>query len=281
MPLEVKDIKEVFAIPDDIDSPEKLKEFADDKFKKTKKDATGLLYGSSIVALKRGVKDLTGEDLTTEETEGKELPKIIDSVVPKFKKKIEDLTLEIESVKKSIGEPNEKIKELETERDSWKTKYVEEKNTKAGLAKDFDAFKLQAETKEKNLLKDFKVKDKIEKEFKWSSDADILRKEGYFKKFNEKYKIELDETGEPIPVDQSGNRIPHPKRANDFMTLMELHQKEATELKVWEVNPHAEKNKQIKPAVTSQFQNPNPTNAPVRPVAPRVNSGVVRNQLGN
>lgn len=282
MPLEVKDIIEVFGIPEDIQTPEKLKEFADQKFSKTKTDATGKLYGSSIVAMKRLVKDVTGEDLTEEETDKKELSKIIDSLAPKFKKKFEDLNIEIESVKKSISEPNEKIKELETERDSFKTKYSEEKKAREGALKEYNDFKLQAETTQKNFVRDLKVKEKIEKEFKWSSDADKLRKDGYFKNFYEKYKVELDETGEPIPVDLNGNRIPHHKTAGAFMSLMELHQKEATELKVWEVNPHSEKNKQIKPTITSQFQNPNPTNNnPVRQVAPRINSGVVKNQLGN
>lgn len=273
MPLEPKDFFEVLALKqDEIDTPEKLKEAIDEKFEKIKKDSDGALVGSSIVSIKRNLKK-AGIDLTEADTTGKKLSVIIEE---NFSKAIDGFTSQIETLKAEGGKgADEKVKTLETELDKFKKLYSEEKTAREGALNDFNVFKTQTETEKKTFARDAKVKEYREKA-KFASNVDDLKKRGFWSKFDDNYNADFDDSGELIPTDKKGNRIPHPKVSNTFLKYDELIEHEMIKEKVNELNPHGNNQQQTqkKVEVKKEVSTEGPQK-PERRIAAKIETGIV------
>lgn len=246
MPIESKEVLEYL----NIDGAEKFEDFRA-KFesayiKKTpsaiKEDKelygaiVGKLTGSVRTSFLRDIKK-QGVELKDEEIEGLEIEKIIDTGLGKLKTVF---STQIEEVKKNAGKPSQELEQAWTERLTKKDEKIRDLQTL------LDTSKQEWQNKEaeftgqlKNIKLDTRRSD-LEREFKWASDADELKKEGFKSVMSKKYKLDLDENGDALEIfNAKGERIPNPKKNGTFKTPLEVFEEEGIAAKVWATNPVA------------------------------------------
>jgi hypothetical protein len=176
-----------------------------------------------------------GIDFNKTEYEGKDVEEVTGSSVKKIVSHFQSKIQELETL---AGKGNdEKVKELET----TVTKYNQKIKEQGDLLKSLNE---KYETESAKWQKDLKQKDlqvKLDRTFetiKWRSDADELKKKGFFAELNENFKFDLDETGnlEGFSL-KTGERVQNPKVNGKFLTVPELLENFGKEKKIWAENP--------------------------------------------
>ena len=266
MPVTDKDIFEVLGIdldPATIENSAAFKTLFEKSFTSKKspdaetiKNIIGHEFGALGTVLKKELKKRELEfSLSDEEVKSKKAGQLVEYVLSEIDKKY---TSEIEALKKAAPVNNDQaIKDLEAERDRFKLKATEEKQARESALSQFDQEKQGWNSEKKNIKRDVVLSRINEKEIKWATTADKYKKLGFDSEFNTKYKLELsDDESDIIPLNQKGERIPHPKKTGEFLNYAELKQKEMVEANLWEMNEQGRnQNRQ-----TTQNQNQNNNN---------------------
>lgn len=256
MPLEAKDIAEVFGINlEKIDTVEKLKSFADETFTKTSeaKGSMGQLVGESKVSLKRALKAV-GIEVPTEEFEKMKLREAIETYVEKISEKF---TGEIDTLKKQVGEPNEEIKKLSDKLGKYEKKNKEYEETINAKNAEVEAM----QSKFASEFKGLKIKTKQSEshgKIKFATGANELMRKGFMSHLNESYNRDWDdEKDELIVTDKKGERIKHDKKTGEYMSYDEVIERDLSKFPgLSEINPHAPNNlQQQKQQGTNNNQN--------------------------
>lgn len=214
--------------------------------------------------LKRTAKE-HGIELSKEETEMPvdELARLVTSKVQESNSSI------IEELKSKAGKPSEALEKITSDYEKLQAKLADEERVKAELAEKLTNKEKEFTTFEKNYkLNDNKKSLMSEAESFLSSNADPLRKKGYFSTVNEKYKMDLDENGEFLITNEKGERIPDPSKHGAWLAPIEVLKNEAKELGIYKEIDSSKLNPTTPPQST-----PPPTNTDgvrnTRPVMPR------------
>jgi len=179
---------------------------------------------------------------------------------------------EFEALKAQSGTGNdEKIKSLTSELEKFKNKFHEEKDLRTQAVAQWQQKEQEYEGKIKNVKKDYKLTDTYSSAVKWKSGITEIEKIGFDSMIKSKYNVDLDEADALIVTDKQGKQIPNPKVAGQTLSFAEVLEMEGTALKVWEVNPHANKNQQAAPQRAQPVIVQTPDQQGGRKVAPRVN----------
>lgn len=282
MPIDPKEFLNYIGIPEDVESLDEAKEKFNSAF--IKKDMQAIkdekeLYGKVVGAynesnktlFKRTAKEL-GIDLSGEDLDKMHIGQIIETVVPKTFKGFID---QINTLKESSGKGvNEKIQAVQAEFEKFKNDHKEKIEGYDKIKGEFDNFRT-AKDKE---LNDYKVSQKKNEKygsFKWGAGATPLKKTGFINHVESKYVPVLDESGELIPVDKQGNKIPNPAKAGAYKTWEDVLVDEAVELNKAGEQIYAvasNQNQLPRPVTTKTFsanENQNQNQAPLR----KVNTG--------
>lgn len=283
MPIDPKEFLNYIGIPEDVESLDEAKEKFNSAF--IKKDMQAIkdekeLYGKVVGAynesnktlFKRTAKEL-GIDLSGEDLDKMHIGQIIETVVPKTYKGFID---QINALKESSGKGvNEKIQALQAEYEKFKADNQEKITGYDTVKGEFESYKTAKERE----MADFKInikRNEYHSKAPWSEQAGNLTKHGFLSsRIDPKYNFVLDESGDIIPTDKNGNRIPDPSKAGAYKNYMQVLEYEGMEAnkagdKVWAV---ASNQSQIqRPVTTKTFsanENQNQNQAPLR----KVNTG--------
>jgi len=217
--MELAEIKQFLALPDEIDSLDKFKEHFNSSYiskdkahldDEVKRKATGDVIRriSSKVA-----NELGDFGIKTTDFEGKPFEEVISVAAQNAKQKIQELT-------ESQGKPDKRYQDLETqfstlkqERDQYKTKLDETVGT-------FESFKAQKENEVKTWKVGIKLQDVRSKVPFVDGLTDIQRK-GFESVLGE-YQFDLDDKDELIVKDKNGNFVPSKQKAGAFADAYEL-----------------------------------------------------------
>lgn len=233
------------------------------------KPILGKTFGTQENELKKIAKEF---EIDLESDDFKEAKKVTDKVKLFTKKvaELKDMSIKDLQTKLSQG-TDEKVKEYETKLERTKREAKEKEALLNQTIEEFNLFKQNSA----NTLKNFKL-DIIKKDafgqIKYNSTANDLSKKGFLATIAEKYEFDLNDNDEPIIRTKGGTQIKSDKVAGSFMTPIEVLQKEAIDMGIYETNPNANKQQaQIKIGAnqTPQQANAIPAQA-VRQVAPRL-----------
>jgi hypothetical protein len=203
------------------DKPDELKEkfhelFVARSLADTDEEIASKVVGKRLGAITTLAKREFG--LESSEIEGKKVEEILSIGASKFKTKVEELTKAAEGKNPEAAEWEKKLKAIETEREQFK-RMAEEKQS------EFEAFKNEATTKEKNLRLNYAltgIKSKIE----WSDTANEIAKKGFDAHLKEVYSFDLNDKGELIATDANGQPVQNAKKTG-FLTPEEVIKTEA------------------------------------------------------
>lgn len=276
MPIESKEVLEYL----NIEGVDKVEDFKA-KFESTyinrnaikeDKELLGTLFGKTANAARTAiVRELKREGIEFEEGEVKkfkdnsiEMEEFFTQGINKVKSFYQN---QLEEVKKNSGKPSEELEK------AWNEKLAKKEGEVRDLKALLDASKKEWEHKEtefngqlKNIKLDTRKAD-LERDFKWSTEADELKKEGFKSVMSKKYKLDLDENGTLEIFNTKGERIPNPKKNGTFKTPLEVFEEEGLAAKVWAANPVAGK-AAPRPAMQHIESPAFPTNGRVRTAHP-------------
>lgn len=229
-----------------------------------KQKVIGGMLGTFETALKREMKEFGVEHEIDKKKPFQETLSEVLSVIRTAK------NTEIEALKANGGGSDAKVQALQAEADKYKTKWLEEKNTREAAVVQWTQKEQELEGKIKSVKKDYVVNDTFGKTIKWKAGASNVEKKGFLTSFNEKYNTDLDENDSPIITDKSGKQIPNPKVAGSYLTIAEVLEMEGVKENVWEINPHANKNNNSVLRTVEKPTTPAEPNTG-RKIAPRLN----------
>lgn len=284
MPITEKDIFEVLNIeadPATIADSAAFKEMFEKSFTSKKNpdaETKTAMFGTEFGVFKTKMKQLFKKNeidwnLSEEDFKGKNFAQLLEYVDGEIGKKYSSL---IEEAKTSASAtPNEKVTALEADINKWKLTAQEEKQAREAALQELGTKEKAWGEEKKGIHKKFKLDDIHAKEMKWASGVNDLTKRGFWGKISEKYDNDIDENGELVTTDKKGNRIPHPTKTGQFLSYVELLQKEALEENIWEKNPHGQQGaKKITPQPQGQPVAPQgQSGQPLNVVAPRQQLG--------
>lgn len=198
--------------------------------KKLQASIFGKRLGSLQTKLEQGFK-ANGIELKPDEIKDKSVEDIFELGI----KKQVDLSLKaIDEAKGAAGEPAKAVKEWQDKYNQLETKFNGEVKLKQDLQQQFEGYKTEIATKEKT-GKINQYKEDGWKNFKWDSVTakDPFRMEGFRSTIEKKYKIQLDDKGEPFPTNDKGERIPSSKKAGEWKNWAEILEEEGMAAKVY------------------------------------------------
>lgn len=252
MPIESKEILDYLGL----ESVEKLEDFRE-KFdpvfvrkaaikddKELHASLIGKVLGSSRTTIVNKLKEDGIEFEPGEIAEMKESKIPVEQIFEKGITKLKNhYQAQLDAVKANVGKPSEELEK------AWQEK-IHKAESKAKdyearwetAKKEFEAKEVEFNGKLKGTILDTRKAD-LERDFKWSSDADELKKEGFKSVMAKKYKLDLDESGTLEIFNSKGERIPNPKKNGTFKTPLEVFEEEGLAAKVWAANLVADKAK--------------------------------------
>lgn len=222
--------------PKTIDSEEKFKELLDKDYVKraeVHKDealvdsVVGKRVGSISTAFKKAVKDM-GIELDAAELKDKKIEDYFSVAASK-------VTAKLKEFESKQGQGNDEVvKEWQDKYSKLEAKANDFKKSWESTQTEFEGFKTTVE-EEKKTGKVKQYEQQAWSSYKWPSGIDELKKEGFISYINKKYKVQLDETGQPYPTDVNGNRIKSGKTHGAFKELDEILVEEGTVKQVYAV----------------------------------------------
>lgn len=239
--MEIKDIFEYLGVSTEIDSVDKFKSAFNGKFLPLEQAHTneevvskviGKKFGSQKTVAKRIAKEF---DIDLDEEILKQEPeKIFEHISKSAKTKIEELdTLVKTNGDDAIKEWQEKYQKVEAKAKDYETstKSLREELDKVKKDKDesIRSFKINA------------VKKDILSGLKFSKSANDFARKGFEATIAEKYVIDFDDKDEPYVADvKTGQRMPNPNKAGDFLGIKDVFAMEAESGGLLEKNNAAE-----------------------------------------
>lgn len=236
MPIKAEQLPELFTFigynPEEIESVDAFKETFNKDFIKT--SAYGARIGSLESALVKRFKAANIE-FKPEEIKDKKIEEIAELGLQKT---FEFTNNALELEKKKNKNPDEALTKLQGEYDTFKSeaqkKIEAETSLRLQVKNDFDKFKSDTETEKKQSAVKTYVSNAWEK-FKWGTGVGDLHKKGFKATIQEKYQVNLDESGNPYTANEKGERIASTKKTGEHAGLEEILEKEGIEAKVWDV----------------------------------------------
>lgn len=186
---------------------------------------TGNYNEANKVLFKRHAKE-NGIDLSGYDLDKMNVGQVIDEVIPTVLKKYSS---EINTLKEQAGKgASEKVKEVADQFEKYKSEVEPKVQEYEKLKGDFDAFRASAQNEMINFKKGLK-NNEAWGGFKWSTSANPFAKAGFRQAVESKYQLDLDENGELIPKDKTGNRIPDPNKAGSYKSWAQILEDEGRE----------------------------------------------------
>lgn len=202
------------------------------------KRITGQAFNSSLVEFKRQLKGFGIETPALDEK-----AKFEDVIKSGFSQVLDFHKAQLEEAATNSGKPNnELIQAKDAEINKWKAKVQEEKEAREAAIQAAESQKTEFSSTLKNFKLNTKVSDIKAGTMKWGQAVTDVHKKGFEAILSEKYNIDLDESDNVIVTDKQGQQIPNKSKAGAFLTLPEVLESEGRAQKVWQVNPHAERN---------------------------------------
>lgn len=184
----------------------------------------GETFGKMRTAFTQLFREM-GIDITKSEWEGDALEVAKDKILGYR----ESLNEKIKELEQRAEEPGKELEILQEKLNKREQKLKDIETLHKQTLSEFDEYKSQSIQKEKS-WKINTVMDSIRKDIPWSSDR-AEQDEVYFNhKWNEKYKVDLDDDGKPVLLNKEGERIPNPKTTGTFLDPKEAALSLATEL---------------------------------------------------
>lgn len=220
----------------------------------------GKVFGSAKTGIKKQFEDL-GVEFEDGEIKGLMIEDIVKLGNTKILSRVDQIKADIE--KQAGLTIDQRIAEKETELGKYKSKLTDFEKLVKTKATEFEAKENEYKAQIKNGLLGYKKQSVVES-LKYLPDLDPYKKKGFLAEMDEKFAVDLDETGVPIPLDRkTGSRIPSDKTHGTFLSLDELYAIEAAKAGVISVTPQGGKTAPAKqtPAPTKAYipgQTPQP-----------------------
>lgn len=217
-----------------------------------KSKITAIAFKSTNKAVREGVKNKYGVELTNAQVDGKPLEEIVFHVVDTIKSNYDSL---LDEEKRKSGEPSEAMKEIEKDRDKYKNKVSELdgllKNTNQAWEEKYNST-YGAYKKTKVSYANEKTLSKVP----ISTNVKPLELDGYHARIEKNFIFDIDEdTNEHIVMGIDGKRIENPKKAGQWKTPLDVYMEIAEAENIIEINQHAKNNTQQQ-QTTQKFQTP-------------------------
>lgn len=175
-----------------------------------------------------------GIDIETDEIKNaKAAEDLMDLILTKARSKHNE---EIDTLKKSVTEPNEAIKDWQTKADRYKSERDKAKKDYEDLGQQFEGYKTEVSTKEKTSKINAGLAEAYGK-VKFKPEANEYEVVGFKTKMSEAYNFGLSEEGKFMVTDKNNNPIPNPKKAGTYYEADELFVEEAIKGKLYQLNP--------------------------------------------
>ncbi len=205
-----------------------------------------------------------GIEFEKPEIEGKPVEDIVNLFLNKQADSFNSKIKELETLSKSGGE--EKVKEWVTKYEKLEGKYRDTEEALKKTATDFDGYKQTAAEQIKGVKLDY-VKEQLWGGANFAPGTDTLKIKGFKADFNEKYRIDLDETGSPFISDITGKRIQNPNKHSEFLSPFDVLSTEMEKAGLSVKNKNAGQPAFVAPAQSPT--NPAPQGQPVRKLSSR------------
>lgn len=179
----------------------------------TDEDITKAVIGKRMNVIEQTIGKEYG--LTADEMKDKKVEDLIGIGAKKFKTEIQTLK---ESASPDTKEWDKKLSTLQKEKDTLQQ-----------MLKDNEQIILQKDQEYTGIIKTITLNTKMEKlksGIEFSETATELSKKGFDAVLNEKYKWDLDESGEIVATDLNGEKIPNEKKTA-FLSPLEVLKLEA------------------------------------------------------
>lgn len=159
-----------------------------------------------------------------EEIKGKKLLEIFTLTLPKIKESYETKITELE---KKAGQNNDdKVKALETEKQTILKDFADLKNVNLNLSNEFTSFKDQVVTKEKTSKINYQFEQAYSK-VPFKDGMTTIDHKGFKSVLSDEYKFELGENDEFVIRDAKGTKVISKLKAGQPATLDEILASEA------------------------------------------------------
>lgn len=216
--MEIKDLLKELDLPEDIDTVEKFKDkfhtsFVSRKLADTDDEIVTKIVGKRMGSIETAVKRELG--LEGEEAKGKKVEELITIGASKLKSQLEEAK---KAAPTDVKEWENKLNTIAQERDQFK-QLVKAKE------EEFEGFKNEALTKEKNLKLNFNL-NAIKGKIKWSENVSDIVKKGFDAHINENYIFDFEDGDKLVVKGKDGNPVPNEKKTG-FLTPEELFTLEA------------------------------------------------------
>ena len=162
--------------------------------------------------------------------------------------------------------------EYENKLQKWQKKAESFESRAKKVQSEFEEFKTTIEQKEtQRKLDDFFNGALNQAPFK--KDITPIEKRGFVAEFKDKYKLDFDENEEPTIYDKEGNPIPNEDKADSFLGINDVLQKELVQTGLHKKNPHANSDKQNKNFNFTKPDEPGKDGRKLHPSAQKATAG--------
>jgi hypothetical protein len=223
--MEIKDVTSWLGI--EADNIESFKEafakkyFTEDQVFKDK-DILSKFTGKTLGKITNEVSKIAkahGIEFEKSEIEGKPLEDIANHF---FNKQADTFNAKIKELESSAGAGNdERLKEWQSKYEKLEGKWRDTESALKKTAEDYEGYKKTAGEQIKGVKLDY-VKEQLWGSASFAPGTDALKIKGFKTEFNEKYKIDLDETGAPYIASIDGKRIQNPNKHSEFLAPQEV-----------------------------------------------------------
>lgn len=230
----------------------------------------GKVFGSAQTKIKKNFEEL-GVEFEDGELKDLMLEDMVKLGNTKILSKVEQIKADIE--KQAGLTIDQRIAEKEAELGKYKAKASDYEKLLKQKATDFENKEKEYQGQLKNSEINFHKKSVIGS-LNYLPDLDPYKKKGFLAEMDEKFTVDLDETGTPIPLDRkTGSRIPSDKTHGTFLSIDELYSIEAAKAGVISVTPQGGKKVEPKAPAGKSF-------VPGQPPAQLPANGATRSKYG-
>lgn len=223
---------------EEAESLEKAKEAFQEKYLPQAEVSSkiGKITGS-IQNVARTLYEPLGVTLTDDDFKDKKIEDVLRSAKETAKVKFEEYKGEWEK-KASANGSAELLKDLEKKLGATEKKLKEEAEARMAASQALETFKIEVENEKKSI----KVNTEFDRAFssvKLDPSVNDLTKRGFRSAFEEKYALDLEESGLVVKDKKTGERIKSTAKAGQFLGLEDILVKEATDAGIIQKNPNA------------------------------------------
>lgn len=206
----------------------------------------GKVFGSAQTKIKKNFEEL-GVEFEDGELKDLMLEDMVKLGNTKILSKVDQIKADIE--KQAGLTIDQRIAEKDAELGKVKSKLTDYEKLVKQKATDFENKEKEYQGQLKNSEINFHKKSVIGS-LNYLPDLDPYKKKGFLAEMDEKFTVDLDETGTPIPLDRkTGSRIPSDKTHGTFLSIDELYSIEAAKAGVISVTPQGGKTVSPKPVI--------------------------------